>query len=131
MTSLCFFGVIILKLLFTIFQDFEEGHNLCTPPFTPFPLLCRARSPSTLAIGELPIGGTHMLEAVAAISFYTIARKNIMSGFRTSEPQSRTKVFGLAPNLTISASISSVPYFSLDFLSFSIDDKKSSGGDIC
>jgi len=45
-------------------MDFLEGHNLCTPPFTPFPLLRRARSPSTLAIGELPIGGTHQLEAV-------------------------------------------------------------------
>jgi len=38
-----------------------------------------------------------MLKAVVVISFYSIARKNIMSGFRISEPQSRTKVFGLRP----------------------------------
>jgi hypothetical protein len=30
---------IFLELLFIVFQDFEEEHNLFTPPFTPFPLL--------------------------------------------------------------------------------------------
>jgi hypothetical protein len=115
LTGLCFFVVIFLKLLFTVFQDFVEGHNLFTPPFTPFPLLRlrgltsfallvfkflrnpkTARSPSTLAIGELPIGGTHLLEAVVDIRFYSITRKNIMFGFRITNLNPELKFLGFA-----------------------------------
>jgi len=60
LSELLFLGTI----LFTVYLELlGEGHNLCTPPFTPFPLLRHARSPSTLAIGELPIGGARLLKA--------------------------------------------------------------------
>jgi hypothetical protein len=39
-TFLYAFEALFYKIiLFSMYLDFLEGHNLCTPPFTPFPLL--------------------------------------------------------------------------------------------